>query len=78
MAVQSGTDAVVQRLAPICVYQFNQDPAKDQKLIAFNEAKPYQRDDYVRDQGWATMPGEEEPDRKVSDACANLLTQISQ
>jgi hypothetical protein len=76
--VQSGKDAVVQRLAPICVYQFNQDPAKDPKLIAFNEAKPYQRDDYVRDQGWATMPGEEEPDRKVSDACAKLLMQVVQ
>jgi hypothetical protein len=31
-AVQSGKDAVILRLAPICVYQFNQDPEKDQKL----------------------------------------------
>jgi hypothetical protein len=70
--------AVVQRLAPICVAQFNQDPAKEQKLSALNEAKAYERDDYVRDQGWATMPGEEEPDRKVSEACAKLLMQVGQ
>jgi hypothetical protein len=70
--------AVVQRLAPICVDQFNQDPGKGQKLIEFNETRNYQRDDYVRDQGWATMPGEENPDSKVADACAKLLVQINQ
>ena len=71
-------DAVVQRLAPICVLQFNQDPDKAQKLMEFNEAKNYQRDDYVREQGWATMPGEDEPDRQVADACAKLLAEINQ
>ena len=71
-------DAVVQRLAPICVFQFNQDPDNAQKLMEFNEVKNYQRDDYVKDQGWATMPGEDQPDRKVADACAKLLVQINQ
>jgi len=78
MAVKSGKDAVILRLAPICVYQFNQDPEKDQKLSELKEASAYQQDDYVREQGWATMPGEEEPDRQVSDACAKLLVQINQ
>ena len=78
MAVQSGKDAVVERLAPICVYQFNQDPEKDQKLIEVKETSSYLRDDYVKEQGWATMPGEEEPDRKVADACAKQLMRISQ
>jgi hypothetical protein len=71
-------DAVVQRLAPICVLQFNQDLGKIQKLREFKAAKAYQRDDYVKEQGWATMPGEDEPDRKVADACAKLLVQSSQ
>ena len=78
MAVQSGKDAVVLRLAPICVYQFNQDPEKDQKLTELKEKSSYQRDDYVKEQGWATMPGEEEPDSKVADECAKLLMQIGQ
>ena len=77
-AVQSGKDAVILRLAPICVYQFNQDPEKDQKLGELKEASRYKRDDYVREQGWATIPGEAEPDRQVSDACAQLLMQIDQ
>jgi alpha/beta superfamily hydrolase len=71
-------DAVVQRLAPICVGQFYQDPEKAQKLIALNEARSYQRDDYVKAQGWATMIGEENADSKVADACAKLLVEISQ
>ena len=77
-AVQSGKDAVILRLAPICVYQFNQDPEKDQKLTELKEKSAYQRDDYVMEQGWATMPGEEKPDSKVADACAKLLVQIGQ
>jgi hypothetical protein len=71
-------DAVVLRLAPICVVQFNQDLGKIQKLRELKAAKAYQRDDYVREQGWATMPGEEKPDRKVADACAKQLVQINQ
>jgi hypothetical protein len=43
-------NAVVQRLAPICVVQFNQDPGKDQKPKELQEAQSYQRDDYVKDQ----------------------------
>ena len=78
MAVQSGTDAVVQRLAPICVYQFNQDPEKDQKLTELKDTSTYQRRAYVEDQGWATMPGEEEPDSKVADECAKRLMEISE
>jgi hypothetical protein len=78
MAVQSGRDAVIERLVPICVYQFNQDPEKDQKLSELKEASRFKQDDYVREQGWATMPGEAEPDRTVADECAKLLVQISQ
>ena len=69
--------AVAQRLAPICVYQFNQDPEKDQKLKELKETAYYQRGDYVKKQGWATMPGEEEPDSRVCEECAKLLMLIS-
>jgi hypothetical protein len=78
MAEQSGEDAVVDRLATICVYQFNQDPDKDQKLTEMKEKSSYQRDDYVIEQGWATMPGEEKPDNKVAVECAKRLSEISQ
>jgi hypothetical protein len=66
-------DAVIQRLTPICVGQFNQDPEKAQKLSELKKTSFYERDDYVKAQGWATMPGEAKPDSKVADACAKLL-----
>lgn len=71
-------DAVVQRLAPICVLQYNQDLGKVQKLRELKAIKSYQRDDYIKEQGWATMPGEEKPDNKVADACAKLLVPSDQ
>jgi hypothetical protein len=42
-----------------------------------NETSVYKQDDFVKDQGWATMPGEEKPDNKVADACAKLLAEIN-
>ena len=73
MATTLADDAVVKRLAPICVVQFNRDPAKVEKLAALKGIDSWQRDDYVGKQGWATMPGEEKPDSNVAEACAKLL-----
>ena len=70
-------DAVVQRLAPICVVQSGRDPAKAPKLVAMKDESSWQRGEYVGKQGWATMPGEREPDRKVAEACAILLMPTS-
>jgi hypothetical protein len=78
MAEATARDAVVQRLAPICVYQFNQSLEKDQRLQELKESSAYQRRDYVKNQGWATMPGEEEPDSRVADECVKRLMANSQ
>lgn len=71
-------DAIVECLSSTCVAQFNQDPDKEQKLGELKEIRVYQRDDYVKEQGWATILGEDEPNRQVADACAKLLVQIDQ
>jgi hypothetical protein len=77
MAATMAEEAVVKRLAPICVIQFNRDPGKDQKLKELKETSGWQRGDYVGKQGWATMPGEEKPDSKVAEECARLLMLVS-
>jgi hypothetical protein len=74
VAETSGTDAVVKRLGPICVAQFNGDPEKDRKLAEMAELSAWQRGDYVQRQGWATMPGEPQGDRQVATECARLIT----
>ena len=78
MAEVAATQAVVERLSLICLDQFSQDPDKAQKLSEFIVTKTYQRDDYVTDQGWATMFGDEKPDRNVAFACAKLIALIDQ
>lgn len=75
MADDASHEAVVQALAPICVAQFNMDPNKAQKLVELQEASSYQRDNYVREQLWATMPGSEESIRGVAQECARLLME---
>jgi hypothetical protein len=77
MATVTGEDAVVKRLAPICVVQSTQDPGKALKLKEVQATDTWQRGDYVKKQGWATMPGEKEPDGKVADECVKLLMLTS-
>lgn len=76
MAEAKAESAVVKHLAPICVTQFKQDPAKEKKLKALKALDLYERGDYVKKQGWATMPGEKEADDQVADGCAKLITRM--
>ena len=78
MAKTMAEEAVVKRLAPICVVQFKQDPGKDQKLKELKKLDTYERRDYVKKQGWAVMPGEKESDSEVVDECARLLALIGE
>ena len=66
--------AVVERLAPICVAQFKQDPTKDQKIKALQKLDYSKRDKFLENQGWATMPGEKSPDSAVAKLCGELIT----
>ena len=70
-------DAVIQRLVPICVDQFNQDPDRVLKLDELSGLTSYKQTQYVQEQGWATITGIEKPDRKVADACTKLLLEMS-
>jgi len=73
------TDAVVNRLAPIAVTQFMQDPNKEEHLKELKKLESYgnpNRSDYVQKQGWATMPGENEPDSLVAYECARRIMAL--
>jgi hypothetical protein len=77
LAEVTGRDAVTERLATICVAQFNLDPARAQKLQELQATSAYQQAEYVTTQGWATMPGEEKPTSRVADACAKQLMLLN-
>jgi hypothetical protein len=71
--------AVLDRLTLIAVAQFMQDPNKEERLKQLKELKSWganNRSDYVQDQGWATMPGEKEPDSQVADEVARRLMEL--
>ena len=76
-ATSLANDAVVQRLSAICIAQFQQDPAKEEKLVELMEARTSQQRSYVKEQGWATMPGDEQADSKVVNECAKQLALLN-
>ena len=78
MAATAAENSVVNRLATICVEQYNQDPEKDQKLKTMMEKKAWERGEYIGEQGWATMLGEKDPTDKVSRKCADLISKLGQ
>ena len=73
MGEKMALDAVVTRLGPMCVTQFQQAPGKEQKLKDLEKTDSWQRNEFIEKQGWATMPGEEKPDSKVAAECERLL-----
>ena len=70
-------DAVVHRLTTICVAAAKHDPTRDKKLKELKDTGEWERRDYVTKAGWATMPGDRDPDSKVADECAKILTSQS-
>ncbi|RIK42760.1 MAG: hypothetical protein DCC55_07870 [Chloroflexi bacterium] len=78
MAAVSAQEALLTRLTPMCMALFNQDPERDEKLQALQATASYQRAAYVQAQGWATLPGEAQPDTKVAAECAKRLMLIDQ
>lgn len=65
--------AVIDQLAPICVEQALHDPNKEERLKKLKATNSWERNRYVEEIGWATMPGSESPVRGVADECAERL-----
>jgi hypothetical protein len=65
--------ATVAALSPICVTQFEANPKARASLAALKAVSTWEQADYVRNGGWATMPGSSEGNRDVAAACAEAL-----
>lgn len=76
-ATTQANSAVVQRLSTICVAQSQLDPEQAAKLVELKAASSYQQGTYVKEQGWATMPGDEQADNKVAAECAKALVKLN-
>jgi uncharacterized membrane protein YccF (DUF307 family) len=77
MVAISSQEAVTERLAPICLAQFNQDPLRAQKLDEFKAlTTTSQRTRFVSDHAWSIMPGELAADSKVAAECGRQLLAL--
>jgi len=74
MAQDSANHAVVAALVPICVERFHDGAEAKAKLVALKATKSWEQDSFIVKGGWATFPGEAEPNRGVASACANMLS----
>jgi hypothetical protein len=66
--------SMVRVLAPICADKFRHSADVGANLEALKKAESWRRDEMIQKAGWSTFPGSE-PDRKVAEACATLLSQ---
>lgn len=76
LAAARADAATVTALSPICVTQFETSPKARASLAALRATSTWQQADYVRNGGWATMPGSTEPNRDVAQACAEALMKL--
>jgi len=74
MADQRADAAVVKVLAPICVDKFKSASDAQATLVALKAVDSWNQDSFVAKGGWATFPGNAEPNRGVAEACAKLLS----
>ena len=75
-AEEMAQKAVIDRLAPISVAQFLQNPNREERLKELKNLDYRKRGSYVQDQGWATMPGEKKPDSMVARAVIDRLMKL--
>ncbi|WP_037284227.1 hypothetical protein [Rubellimicrobium mesophilum] len=73
LAADRAHDEVIAALVPICLQISQDDPERASKLATITEATTYQRRDAVMAAGWATVPGAEEPNRDLAQACMKGL-----
>lgn len=78
MADKQAEKAVVSALAPICVERFQEQPDSGAKLAALKETSVYKQADFIKDGGWATMGGADQPAPGTAKACANMLKNLPQ
>ena len=77
MAQQQADKAVIAALAPICVDKFRHAKNAEENLGKLNAiGYSWEKGTYVSQGGWATMPGNNEPNSAVAQACAEMLGNV--
>jgi hypothetical protein len=75
--VQADT-AVTMALVPLCIAKSKADGSALKKMGELKAlSSSYDQRDFVTKTGWATVPGSEEANRDVAEACAAALLKTA-
>lgn len=78
VANQRADAAVTTAFVPVCLAQQKVDATKVKKLGEFKTiTTSYEQTDFVMKAGWATFPGQADPNRNVAEACASALLKAA-
>jgi hypothetical protein len=78
MAIQQADAAVTAALVPVCVAQSKADAAAPKRLAELRAmSSSWEQQEFVTKVGWATFPGDENPNRSVAEACASALLKTA-
>ena len=65
--------ALVEKLTPICVGNYNADTDREAKWERVKNSAYYNRDEVFAEQGWATFIGSDEPETRIVESCRNAI-----
>ena len=68
--------ALVQAYGPVCIERFKHQPNVEAKWVELTKVDTWRRESYIKDSGFATLPGSTSPNLAVADACADALSKI--
>lgn len=73
MANKAADGASAKLAAAVCAVQFNRDPAAAVQRAALTKLDTWQRADFIKQGGWATLPGMQDAVTGAADLCAKQL-----
>ena len=74
MADSAAANAQAKLAAAICTAQFNHGTDAAVRLAALNKLDHWDRADFIKKGGWASLPGMTNPVSGAADLCAEQLT----
>jgi hypothetical protein len=78
VAMKQADAAVTAALVPICLAGEKADVARAKKLGELTAiTSSWEQTEYVMKTGWATFPGQADPNREVAEACAAGVLKIA-
>ena len=78
MAVKQADAAVTSALVPICLAGEKVDMARIKKVGELKAiGSSWEQTEFVMKTGWATFPGQTDPNRAVAEECASALLKTA-